>query len=284
MVIEHHVIAVQCALEREAELIVSEMDDDTQTEIVLNNHVTVGSYHGVSLVVCVGGMGAANAAAAAQFIVDRYAPNALIFSGIAGSINPGLTIGDILICAEQHYAETNTQIIAECAPFLEYFPSDATMVDAAIESAEQEGFERIRSQGESVGVAYWQDDRLRVGNEGVESEGTATAKDYANRTGLHYVVGNISTSDRFNTDPDVLRELVDRFGAEGEAMEEAPAAQIAAKCGVPFLCVRGISNPCGVAYDDLDAQERNLQQAADNAGTVTLGVVSRIGKRDVSTV
>ncbi|SCC79720.1 adenosylhomocysteine nucleosidase [Bifidobacterium commune] len=283
MVTEHHVIAVQCALEREAELIVSKMDG-AQTEIVLNNRVTVGSYQGVPLVVCVGGMGAANAAAAAQFIVDRYAPKALIFSGIAGSINPGLAIGDILICAEQHYAETNTQIIAECVPFLEYFPSDATMVEAAVKSAEQEGFERIRSQCESASVSHSQDDRLRVGNEGVESEPADTAMDHANGIGRHYVVGNVSTSDRFNTDPDVLRELVDRFGAEGEAMEEAPAAQIAAKCGVPFLCVRGISNPCGEAYDELDEQKYNLQQAADNAGTVTLGVVFRISKRDLSIV
>jgi adenosylhomocysteine nucleosidase len=147
----------------------------------------------------------------------------------------------------------------------------------------QEGFERIRSQRESVDVSLW-DDHFRTGTKGIESERADTAEDYENRVGRHYAVGNVSTSDRFNTDPDVLRELVDRFGAEGEAMEDAPAAQIAAKCGVPFLCVRGISNPCGIAYDDLDAQERNLQQAADNAGTVTLGVVSRIGKCDVSTV
>lgn len=67
---EHHVIAVQCALEREAKLIISEMDDE-QTEIILNNRVALGSYRGVSLVVCVGGgMGAANAASAAQFIID----------------------------------------------------------------------------------------------------------------------------------------------------------------------------------------------------------------------
>lgn len=51
---EHHVIAVQCALEREAKLIISEMDDE-QTEIILNNRVALGSYRGVSLVVCVGG-------------------------------------------------------------------------------------------------------------------------------------------------------------------------------------------------------------------------------------
>lgn len=272
---EHHVIAVQCALEREAKLIISEMDDE-QTEIILNNRVTLGSYRGVSLVVCVGGMGAANAASAAQFIIDRYGPKALIFSGIAGSINPGLGIGDILICSEQHYAETNTQIISECAPFLEYFPSDVTMVEAAVESAEEAGFERIRSQRELAGMPRSQERCSSIENDGAEIKLADTAVEPVNKDGRHYVVGSISTSDRFNTDPDVLRGLVDCFGAEGEAMEEAPAAQISAKCGVRFLCVRGISNPCGEAYDDLDAQEHNLQQAADNAGTVTLGVISRI--------
>ncbi|MDF7665440.1 5'-methylthioadenosine/S-adenosylhomocysteine nucleosidase [Bifidobacterium sp. ESL0745] len=273
---ENCVIAVQCALEREAELIVSKMDD-AQTETILNNRVTTGSYKGVPLVVCVGGMGAANAASASQFIIDRYTPKALIFSGIAGSINPGLAVGDILICAEQHYAETNTPIIAECPPYLEYFPSDKKLVEAAIESVEQTGFRRIPSQRELVGMPSSLVRDVRPERLDAESSvsGIAVGPGMQDQ---HYVVGNISTSDRFNTDPDVLKELVERFGAEGEAMEEAPAAQIAGKCGVPFLCIRGISNPCGEAYDDLNAHERNMQGAADNAGMVTLGVVSHIGR------
>lgn len=273
---EHSVIAVQCALDREAELIISKMDD-AQAETILNNHVTTGSYEGMPLVVCVGGMGAANAASASQFIIDRYTPKALIFSGIAGSINPGLAIGDILICAEQHYAETNTQIIAECPPYLEYFPSDKRLVQAAIESAEQAGFKRILSQRELVGMPSSQVRDVRPERLDAESSVSGIAVGSGMRD-QHYVVGNISTSDRFNTDPDVLKELVERFGAEGEAMEEAPAAQIAGKCGVPFLCIRGISNPCGEAYDDLNAHEHNMQMAADNAGMVTLGVVSHIGR------
>lgn len=66
-------------------------------------------------------------------LIDRYEPDYLIFSGIAGGLNPRLSVGDIVIGEELHYLETNTPIIAECAPWLEHFTSDATLVNDAIE-------------------------------------------------------------------------------------------------------------------------------------------------------
>ena len=68
-----------------------------------------------------------------QLLIDRYEPDYLIFSGIAGGLNPRLSVGDIVIGEELHYLETNTPIIAECAPWLEHFTSDATLVNDAIE-------------------------------------------------------------------------------------------------------------------------------------------------------
>lgn len=248
---------MQCALPLEAELVTTHLED-AQSHDILNYAVTEGVYENVHVVVCVGGMGAAASAAATQFLVDRYEPRSIIFSGIAGSLNSGLMVGDIIVAAEQHYAETNTQIIAECAPFREFFPSDAVLVDKAVQAAQALGFARIPSQHE-----------LRDGDASARSESVKDAR-------ARFVVGNISTSDRFNIDPEVLRGLVERFDAEGEAMEEAPAAQIAGKCGVPFLCIRGISNPCGEAYDDLNESERDMKLAADNAGEVTLGVIARL--------
>lgn len=97
------------------------------------------------------------------------------------------------------------------------------MVEAAVESAEEAGFERIRSQRELAGMPRSQERCSSIENDGAEIKLADTAVEPVNKDGRHYVVGSISTSDRFNTDPDVLRGLVDRFGAEGEAMEETPA-------------------------------------------------------------
>ncbi|WP_236630873.1 5'-methylthioadenosine/S-adenosylhomocysteine nucleosidase family protein [Bifidobacterium aemilianum] len=251
--------------------------DHASSQSMLGNQLTEGTYQGIDLTVCVGGMGVANAAATAQFLIDRYQPQALIFSGIAGSINPGLSVGDILVGAEQHYAETNTAIIAECPPYQEFFPADSRLLELVVTAAQEAGLKRIPSVRELLESGSWSGvvDPGRLGAAG----DLAAVSDRADREGAdrrHYLLGSLSTSDRFNTDPEVLQELVERFAADGEAMEEAAAAQICGKCQVPFLCIRGISNPCGQSYEELNDQEDKSTLAADEAGRLTLGVLRKL--------
>lgn len=259
-------VTIQCALDREAAPIRAALEG-RQELALLGNHVWTGTYAGMNLAVCVGGMGVANSASCAQFLIDRFNPQAVIFSGIAGSINSNLAIGDLLIGAEQHYAETNTAIIAECPPYLEYFPADSDLLQAATSAAEALGYQRAESVGDLVASGRWRGRDARPAPV-VEPGGERSGQE------AHFVVGNISTSDRFNTAPEVLDELVTRFRADGEAMEEASAAQVCGKCAVPFLCVRGISNPCGQAYDDLNSHEADMDMAADAAARVALKTVS----------
>lgn len=271
-------LAVQCALDREAAPILAALDHARELTL-MGYRLSIGTCAGMDLVVCVGGMGVANSASCTQFLIDRFNPQALIFSGIAGSINPSLAIGDLLIGAEQHYAESNTAIIAECPPYLEYFPADPDLLKVAIRAAEALGYGRADSVGDLVGSGRWRGrTALPAPAEEVapESEPGAGGQGRNAREGQggHFVVGNISTSDRFNTDPEVLDDLVTRFHADGEAMEEAAAAQISGKCGVPFLCLRGISNPCGQAYDDLNKSEANMGRAADSAARTVLKMIS----------
>ncbi|RBP98762.1 5'-methylthioadenosine/S-adenosylhomocysteine nucleosidase [Bifidobacterium xylocopae] len=261
-------IAVLTALPIEAEGIIQAMDGPKHRELP-GLRVARGRYRGLDLVVCVGGMGAANAAAASQFLIDNYRPEAMLFSGIAGSINPGLQIGDLIIAAEQHYAETNTDLIAQCPPNLPAFPSDRRLVELARQAAQELGMEPIAAVGELLASGAW-DGRVHAPGPGagVKAQGDPS----------HYVVGNISTSDRFNTDPAVLSDLVAGFQAEGEAMEEAPAAQIAIRAGLPFLCLRGISNPCGQTPEELDTHEDASAAAAHAAAQVTLGLLRALSR------
>ena len=76
-------------------------------------------------------MGTVNAAAATQHLISKYAPQAIVFSGIAGGLNPKLHINDVVIGKCLRYLDTDTALIAESAPGLEEFVSTPALADVA---------------------------------------------------------------------------------------------------------------------------------------------------------
>jgi adenosylhomocysteine nucleosidase len=56
-----------------------------------------GKLSGVPVVVCVSGIGKVNAAKTTQTLIDRFKVKAIIFTGVAGSIAPTLSIGKSVI-------------------------------------------------------------------------------------------------------------------------------------------------------------------------------------------
>ena len=52
----------------------------------------------------------------AQHLISKYDANAIIFSGIAGGLNPALHIDDVVIGERLRYIDTDTALIAESAP------------------------------------------------------------------------------------------------------------------------------------------------------------------------
>ena len=132
-----------------------------------------------TLTICVAGMGKCAAAAAAQALIIESNPQVLIFSGIAGALNPRLNVGDIVIGKKLHYLETNTQIIAECAPYKSVFESDSKLCDLAAKEAQLLGFRLEKSLEESSSVA---------GDLSSDFKQSAS-----NENSVAYVCGNIAT-------------------------------------------------------------------------------------------
>ena len=89
-------IAIIGALEKEVMQIKEELSDvHVAKEAGLN--VVSGELDGISMVATTAGMGTVNAAAATQHLISKYAPRAVVFSGIAGGLNPKLHIDDVVI-------------------------------------------------------------------------------------------------------------------------------------------------------------------------------------------
>lgn len=248
-------IAIECALPKEAALFFELPGEAPATECGIA--WAVRELDGMRLAVAVAGMGTINAAATAQFLIDRFAPDTLIFSGIAGSLNPRIGRGDVVVGKRLECLESDMAIIAECAPYLESFPSDGDLVQAAEAELDSRRFEHAASLREAGADGH------------VSAFGTLEA--HAPR----YTIGTIATSDLFSTAPEDLEEVRRRYTADCEEMEGAAAAQICARCGVPFLAIRSISNVCGEAYEALDSRQADLIATARLAAEIVLGVAKR---------
>ena len=274
-------LAVIVALQKEAQPILQAFSGEykswqdygvtfIQGKIASNNKCN--KVNNAVLTICIAGMGKCAAAAAAQALIIEAKPQVLIFSGIAGALNQRLNVGDIVIGKNLHYLETNTQIIADCAPYKEVFESDSKLCALAANQAKLLGFRLEKSLQESSS------DACDFSAESKQSASNANITSDTSSNGVAYVCGNIATSDQFNTGPKVLDAVREEVFGDCEEMEGAAVAHIAAKNSVPFLAIRAMSNRCGESYESLDEHKDDLVLAANHAGSLTLSVLNALVK------
>lgn len=268
-------IALLSALDKEAEVLVSRLEGARSVDR-FGITITTGRLHGLEAAVAVGGMGKVAAAAAAQALIAAYSPDALVFTGIAGSISPRLEVGDIVLGRRLIAMETNAAIIAECRPWMTWFPSDPYLLGLAARAAAARGFSRTPSLMEEAAQgqqAPSPDAQTAAGPVSGDFDYSGEPEG-AFGSGRRFMVGTITSSDQFNTDPDVLAHTREVIHGDCEEMEGSAAAQVAAKNGVPFLAIRSMSNKCGEAYDDLDDHQLQLRWTAHEAANLADDVVA----------
>lgn len=279
-------IAVETAMDSEAAGIVSSLENP-ETRTVFGRKVVTGTIGRHTVTVCAAGMGRSAAAAGAQLLMDVAHPTALFFSGIAGSIDPAISVADIVVGDELRYKETNEELIAGSFPFRGYFNSDKGLERLAIEELEAEGYHRVDSLAEKAAKAG-EGERVETGgpagdpqaNARIARKGSVSARalhdEIMDPTRHRFTVGVITTSDMFNTDPAVFEESRRKLHGECEECEGAAAAHIALMCSVPFLAIRSISNVCGLEYSEMDGIEAASDWTADEAARATVGVIRRM--------
>lgn len=170
------------------------------------------------------GVGKVNAARCAQMLIDRYAPDYVINTGIAGGVGEGLRVGDVVVGSElvQHdfdisrfgYARGYISGVGD-GKSPSVFRSDKTLTDAFLR------------------IVY-----------------TFLPKDRVHS-------GRIATGDRFIADAETKLTLKNDFSAIAAEMEGCAIAQTAAANGVPFIVVRAISDLAdGSASESFETFER----------------------------
>src|SRR5437773_2452353 len=98
------VIAVLSAMTLEIETLGQQLTHKTEMTIQ-GIRFTTGSLKDRNVVLAHSGMGKVNAAMAATVLVEQFQPTHILFTGIAGGLNPDLRPGDVVIGATTAYPD-----------------------------------------------------------------------------------------------------------------------------------------------------------------------------------
>ena len=197
-------------------------------------HAGILDGHSVRLAVC--GVGKVNAAAIAQQLLAEGASR-LLFTGVAGALDPALRVGDVVVS------------------------DDAIQHDVDVTAL---GYRLGQVPGEPL--AWRADPALR-------DAALAAAREAAPDATV--VAGRVASGDAFVADPARVAELRRRFGAACAEMEGAAAAQVCARWGVPWVVVRSISDTAD--HDASVDFRAFTRMAAVRAEAVVRGVLARAG-------
>lgn len=257
------VIAIIGALEKEVRQIYAAVEKGTVADEA-GLRIVGGEYHGFEIVATTAGMGTVNAAAAAQHLISAHGANAIIFSGIAGGLNPALHIGDVVIGEHLRYLDTDTALIAESAPGLEEFSSSDFLVELAEQTLRAHGFvDAALSEGDAATAR-------------AEADATLFRRNNTDSEPQRFLRGTIATGDRFVSCAEAKAAAIAATQGDCVEMEGAAIAHVAAKNGIDCLVLRAISDNCDESYDALSSREFDLEEYAKSASSLVLSIVRRL--------
>lgn len=242
-------IAILGAMDTETAPVLAVLHDSSPTS-VRGIPCVSASLAGRRVVVAATGVGKVNAALTTTLIIERFAPSAVVFTGVAGALDPDLQPGDVVVA--QVLVHHDLLRYTEAGALPRVIKSPATGVPNPIE---------YPASPELLALA------LETA-PGLTLEATASARPARVR------FGTIATGDSFIGAQAKKAQLRADFRAHACEMEGAAVAQVCRELGVPFLVVRGLSDRA--SGDAPEEARRNLGVAARNAAAAALAVVRRL--------
>lgn len=162
-----------------------------------------GEFQGKQVVYCKSGVGKVNAAVCTQLLIDRGV-ECVLFTGVAGALDPSLEIGDIVISSSalQHDVDVTALGFARgVIPYQEVsdYPADETLASVAEQAAEA----------------------LFTGR---------------------YRRGKVVSGDQFIASRETVQQLHSELGGTCVEMEGAAVAQVCHMNQVPYVVIRSMSD------------------------------------------
>lgn len=197
-------IGIIGAMELEVEQLKAEM---TESKIVTKAGMEFheGILNGAPVVIVRCGIGKVNAALCVQILADIFQVTHVINTGVAGSLNPKLDIGDILISRDALHHDMDVTIFG-------YRPGEVPQMGC---------------------LEFRADERL-----------AALAKEVCEKVNpdVNAVLGRVVSGDQFISSKEVKERLISQFQGDCAEMEGASVAHGAHLNGLPFVIIRAISD------------------------------------------
>lgn len=97
----------------------------------------VCKYKDLDLIVSTCGIGKVNAASCTQVMIDKFAPDAIINTGVAGGMHSDVKVCDVVISNEVTYYDVRKEQMKTCFPYKESFIPCNTLKTAIITAVEK---------------------------------------------------------------------------------------------------------------------------------------------------
>ena len=206
-------IAIMGAMPEEIEPLLEKVENINKVEYA-NNTYYEATYKGKELVIAYSKIGKVFSSLTASTLLEKFACDKLLFSGVAGAINPSLKIGDLIIADKLCQHDLDISIFGHDFGFV---PEGAKFVET--------------------------DASLRE-----------IAKVVAKENNLDLIEGTIATGDQFVASTERKEFIAKNFEADAIEMEGASVAVVCDALDVPFFVLRAISDTAnddaGMDFDE----------------------------------
>ena len=194
-------LAIMGAMEEEIEPLLAHFDNVNVIEFANNKYYEV-NYKGLDIVVAYSKIGKVFASLTATTMIEKFTCDTLLFSGVAGGINPELKIGDLIIADKLCQHDLDITAFGHPNGFV---PGGKVFVETTKSLRE-------------------------------------TAKKVASENNLKVIEGTIATGDQFVHSNERKDFIQSTFNADALEMEGASVAVVCDALNVPFFILRAISD------------------------------------------
>ncbi|WP_119390359.1 5'-methylthioadenosine/S-adenosylhomocysteine nucleosidase [Taklimakanibacter lacteus] len=271
-------IAVVSAFEPEWTSLKAELVEPKEYKVNGRSYLT-GRLAGKDVVLFLSGISMVNAAMNTQIGLDRFTVTSVLFSGIAGGVDPALHIGDVVIAdqwgqyLESVFARETTSGFA-IPPWMEKseYAGYGMMMPRRVEVTRKDMAAESR---------FWfpSDPALLAAALRVAARIDLTDCVEANKCLIHkprIVVGGNGVSGQAFVDNAKFRDYVlATFQAKVLDMESAAVAQVTFANGVPFLAVRSLSDLAG-GGEGANEMMTFMGLASKNSAAVVMAILKEM--------
>ena len=209
---------------------------DSRSEVAAHTVFDTGTIDGHDVVLAGSGMGKVNAALVTTLLADRFGCRTVVFSGVAGGLDPTLSIGDVVVADRVIQHDAGVLEDERVRPYQPGYAPIINPTDRLGYSVDPELLGRVRERLEAVSIPG------------------------------QIVYGTVLSGDQYLNCATTRDRLRDELGGQAIEMEGGAIAQVCEAFGIPWLVIRALSDLAGgTALFDFTTF---VDQAASTSATI----------------